>query len=75
MPGIDDGPMPGRTFEVAIDANDPELLRRFWMVMLDYVERTTAEGAVDFVDPVGRVPRSGSSVPEGKMDEPRTGVR
>jgi hypothetical protein len=50
------GLMPGRSFEVAIDANDPERLRRFWATALSYVEHTTPEGAVDLVDPEGRGP-------------------
>lgn len=36
-----DGHVPGRSFEVAIDANDPQRLRRFWMAALNYVELTT----------------------------------
>jgi hypothetical protein len=46
--------VPVRSFEVAIDANDPQRLRRFWIAVLNYVELTTAAGAVDLVDPAGR---------------------
>jgi 4a-hydroxytetrahydrobiopterin dehydratase len=51
-----DGRVPSRSFEVAIDANDPQRLRRFWKAALGYVEQTTPEGAVDLVDPAGRRP-------------------
>jgi 4a-hydroxytetrahydrobiopterin dehydratase len=62
----------GRSFEVAIDANDPQRLRRFWMVALGYVEQTTAEGAVDLVDPTGRGPTIWfQRVPEAKTAKNR----
>ncbi|TQM46569.1 VOC family protein [Halopolyspora algeriensis] len=48
--------MPARSFEICIDANDPDSLRRFWSVVLGYVEQVTAEEAVDLVDPSGRGP-------------------
>ncbi|WP_239679182.1 VOC family protein [Natronosporangium hydrolyticum] len=48
--------MTGRRFEVAIDANDPGRLRRFWAVALNYREHTTAEGAVDLIDPAQQGP-------------------
>ncbi|MDA3627380.1 VOC family protein [Saccharopolyspora sp. WRP15-2] len=48
--------MSARSFEICVDANDPELLRRFWCAALGYVEQVTAEGAVDLVDPSGRGP-------------------
>jgi 4a-hydroxytetrahydrobiopterin dehydratase len=56
QPVPDDGVVPGRTFEVAIDANDPVLLRPFWITALNYVELVTDEGAVDLVDPAGLGP-------------------
>ena len=66
------GHVPGRSFEVAIDANDPQRLRRFWMVALGYVEQTTAEGAVDLVDPTGRGPTIWfQRVPEAKTAKNR----
>ena len=48
--------MGARSFEIAIDATDPALLRPFWMSALGYVEQVTAEGAIDLVDPEGRGP-------------------
>jgi 4a-hydroxytetrahydrobiopterin dehydratase len=64
--------MPSRPFEVAIDANDPQRLRQFWMAALDYVEQTTAEGAVDLVDPAGRGPTIWfQQVPEAKRAKNR----
>lgn len=48
--------MPGRSFEICIDAINPESLRRFWCAALGYVDQATAEGAVDLVDPSGRGP-------------------
>jgi hypothetical protein len=64
--------VPSRSFEVAIDANDPQRLRRFWMAALDYVEHTTAEGAVDLVDPAGRGPTIWfQHVPEPKTSKNR----
>lgn len=45
-----------RSFEVAIDANDPQRLRRFWKAALGHVKQTTPEGAIDLVDPAGRRP-------------------
>jgi len=56
-----------RTFEIAIDAVDPALLRPFWVSALGYVEHVTAEGAVDLVDPEGRGPTIWfQRVPEAK---------
>lgn len=60
--------MAGRFFEVAIDANEPARLRAFWMVALGYTEHTTAEGAVDLVDPAGR----GPTVWFQQVPEPKT---
>jgi 4a-hydroxytetrahydrobiopterin dehydratase len=55
-PAASHGPMTGRTFEVCIDANDPERLRPFWITALNYIEHLTAEGVIDLVDPTGRGP-------------------
>lgn len=51
-----DGRVPSRSFEVAIDTNDPQRLRRFWKAALGHVKQTTPEGAIDLVDPAGRRP-------------------
>ncbi|QGK68761.1 hypothetical protein GIY23_03635 [Allosaccharopolyspora coralli] len=48
--------MSARSFEIGIDANDAESLRRFWRVATGHVEQVTAEGAVDLVDPSGKGP-------------------
>ena len=62
----------GRSFEVAIDANDPARLRRFWSTALNYVEMVTDEGAVDLVDPAGRGPTIWfQQVPETKTAKNR----
>jgi hypothetical protein len=75
QPGPHNGLASGRTFEVAIDANDPAQLRAFWITALNYVEHVTDEGAVDLVDPAGRDPTIWfQQVPEGNPDEPRTGL-
>jgi 4a-hydroxytetrahydrobiopterin dehydratase len=67
--------MPARVFEIAIDATDPALLRPFWMSALGYVERVTAEGAVDLVDPEGRGPTVWfQRVPETKTAKNRIHV-
>lgn len=64
--------MPDRTFEVAIDTNDPARLRLFWATALDYVEHVTGEGAVDLVDPAGRGPTIWfQQVPEPKSAKNR----
>src|SRR5688500_15791024 len=64
--------MPGRSFEVAIDANDPTRLRPFWRTALNYVEKVTDEGAVDLVDPAGRGPTIWfQQVPEAKTAKNR----
>lgn len=64
--------MTGRAFEIAIDANNPLVVRRFWAAALDYVEQTTAEGAVDLVDPAGRGPTVWfQQVPEHKKAKNR----
>lgn len=57
----------GREFEICIDANEPDALRPFWCAALGYVEKTTAEGAVDLVDPSRRGPTVWfQRVPEAK---------
>jgi Glyoxalase-like domain len=63
-----DVPMRGRTFEVAIDAGEPERLRPFWAAALAYVEKVTGEDAVDLVDPAGR----GPTVWFQRVPEPKT---
>lgn len=64
--------MPGRSFEIAIDANDPARLRPFWITALNYVEHTTPEGAVDLADPEGRGPTIWfQQVPETKTAKNR----
>ena len=47
--------MTARTVEICIDTNDPDLLRPFWRTALRYVDYTQPDGAVDLVDPEGRV--------------------
>jgi pimeloyl-ACP methyl ester carboxylesterase len=65
-------PPAGRTFEVCIDANDPQRLRPFWRTALDYVEQVTGEGAVDLVDPAERGPTVWfQRVPEAKTAKNR----
>lgn len=64
--------MTARTFEICIDAKDPELLRPFWRTALGYVDRRTAEGATDLVDPDGRGPAIWFQVvPEAKLTKNR----
>lgn len=64
--------MPARSFEIAIDANDPGRLRPFWSTALNYVEMVTDEGAIDLVDPAGRGPAIWfQPVPEVKMAKNR----
>jgi 4a-hydroxytetrahydrobiopterin dehydratase len=64
--------MPGRSFEVAIDANDPARLRPFWITALRYIQQTTPEVAVDLVDPEGRGPTIWfQQVPETKTAKNR----
>ncbi|WGW10570.1 VOC family protein [Saxibacter everestensis] len=40
-------------YELAIDAVDPDAIRDFWRAGLNYVDKVTAEGAVDLADPLG----------------------
>lgn len=61
-------PVSGRTFEVCIDANDPERLRPFWRLALGYAEHRTEEGAIDLVDPSGQ----GATVWFQRVPEPKT---
>lgn len=62
----------GHTFEVCIDANDPQRLRPFWSTALGYVEQVTSEGAIDLVDPAGRGPAIWfQRVPEAKIAKNR----
>jgi glyoxalase superfamily protein len=64
--------MTARTFEICIDAKDPELLRPFWRAALGYVDRLTAEGATDLVDPDGCRPAIWFQVvPEAKITKNR----
>jgi 4a-hydroxytetrahydrobiopterin dehydratase len=61
-----------RNFEICIDANDPDLLRRFWRAALGYVDEQTGEGANDLVDPEGVRPTVWfQKVPEHKTSKNR----
>jgi 4a-hydroxytetrahydrobiopterin dehydratase len=61
-----------RRFEICIDATDPDRLRPFWRAALGYVDKVTAEGAVDLVDPAGVRPTVWFQVvPEPKVAKNR----
>lgn len=62
----------GRRFEICVDANDPDRLRRFWAVALGYHAARTEEGALDLADPTGIGPTVWfQQVPEEKTAKNR----
>ena len=64
----DDAVAPPQAIEVAIDALDIPLVRRFWQAATGYVDQPGAEGPdIALVDPLGR----GPAIWFQQMDEPR----
>jgi hypothetical protein len=64
--------MTARSFEVCIDAADPDRLRPFWRTALGYVVELTGEGASDLVDAEGIRPTIWfQQVPEPKAGKNR----